>query len=79
MKRPSCEEERNANRYCGRGEVGAASSTIITAAGARSQDREASYEAPDSPGLGETELPSFNEMRDVGSHISPFHTETVVL
>jgi len=53
-------------------EVGAASSTIITAAGVN-------YEAPNVDQVGEAPIPKFDEMRDVSDAVSPFHHERVDL
>lgn len=53
-------------------EVGAASSTIITASGSQ-------YDAPNLDAVGDTPIPKFDEMRDVNQHVSPFHSERVDL
>jgi len=73
-------------------EVGAASSTVITAAGATYHDSEApigDYTAPsiDSSSaedpicrqIGNAPLPDFTQMRNVNTAINPFHTERVDL
>lgn len=56
-------------------EVGAASSTIITAAGTNS-----AYDAPGMPGsIGDTPIPDYKQMRNLSDSVSPFHTEKVEL